>query len=96
MVLEIRNANQYNLMRVLVDREEKARKEANRNRGIFSFLSKTYVYTLLAMFFLVEQDYCRGEYYCLKATLIGIEMVTLPLCILFSVGEAIFYWRGRC
>ena len=38
------------------------------------------------MFFLVEQDYYRNEYYCLKATLIGIGMVALPLCILFSVG----------
>ena len=38
------------------------------------------------MFFLVERDYYRSEYYCLKATLIDIGMVVLPLCILFSVG----------
>ena len=79
MALEIRNVDQYNLMCALVEREVNARNDAKR---YFQFLEQ-YVYTLLAMFFLVEQDYYRGEYYCLKATLIGIGMVALPLYILF-------------
>ena len=78
-------------------REEKALKEANQYRGIFSSLSKMALsaYTLLVILHLVERNYYMAKYNSLKDTILGMGMVAIPLCILLSVGRAIFLWRKR-